>query len=309
MSRFRRRALVGLAATFVLAGVFWSPTSLGLGTSTAEAFTCPSGWSAVTGYNAPRITLFCKKTYLAAPDAYFIKVPSQHTGQVFQLPTDSGCSFSAGSSSNPDPAMKMRTVHNWLTFMRNTCGYNIGLAINGTFYDANNSFSFPVRSASPGYFAGSNTGVTRYCFTFGGANSTPGRSLWDITTSGWTAVGTEFTTAMPNGCYNGSYHQVVGMSPSASNCYPAPYGCTIPRTYIGKASSGQEVCILVGGGISNSTASGFFTTFSCTQPVQLDGGKSSEMSYLKSDGTISDAVNGCCLEANRVLPMAIVIWN
>jgi hypothetical protein len=306
VSKLRGRTVTVLAGAVLLTATLWSPSPIGLGTSSAAAFTCPSGWTVVTGYNAPRITQFCKKTYATSPEAYFIKVPSQHVGQVFQLPTDTGCTFSAGSSSNPDPPMKVQTVHNWLTFVRNTCGYNIGLAINGTFYDPDNSFSFPVRSSSPGYFKGSELGYTRYCFTFGGLNSTPGRSLWDDTTNTWASVGTEFTTAMPNGCANGSYHQVVGVAPSTSICYLMD--CLLPRTYLGRVSGSQTVCILVGGGMTNSTATNFFSTFGCTTPVELDGGKSSEMSYLTSSGTITDAVTGCCGGTNNV-PMSIIIWN
>jgi hypothetical protein len=231
---------------------------------------------------------------------------------MFMEQQGSPCVFYAGSAGNPNPQLMKRSVANWLQTERN-CGYNVGLAINGTFFNdtssnPTSSLSFPSWSASPGYVTGNNTSVTRYCFAFGGASSTPGRSLWDITSSTWAAVGTEFTTAMPNGCSTSTtYHRVVGEDPTIVNNYPFPYNGGIPRTYIGK--TGSTVCVLVGGSFTNADAVATMTTFGCSNSVQLDGGKSTQMSYW-TGSSISSPVTGCCLDGgNRPVPQSIIIWR
>lgn len=69
-----------------------------------------------------------------------------------------------------------------------------------------------------------------------------------------------------------------------------------------------EACILVGGKYSPTTATAAFTTFGCTARIQMDGGRSTQMSYWNGSSIVSP-VRGYLGFNDRLVPHAILIWR
>jgi hypothetical protein len=266
---------------------------------------CPSGWTAVTDADVPSLTTFCRKTQMTFP-VYFIQVPSPAVGQYTEL-QGSPCSFgAAGDQNNSSPAFFKRLADNWLSTWRG-CGINIGIVINGTFFGdtdishPTSQISYPLYNGGVGVVTAGfdpNPANSRVCFGFGGAGSSPTPGVWNLNNVNWFSTQLEFDTTPPNGCNIPTYHRIVGVSPSYK------IGSLYPRTYMGSSNSSPgDVCILVGGLMSNKTANDTMTAFGCTSRVQLDGGSSSQMAYWNGASVVFGA------SSTRTVPHAIVIFR
>jgi hypothetical protein len=276
----------------------------------AEAYNCPTGWVSVTGgATINNVTMFCYWPNtgggIGGDNIHFLKANVAAVGQYTRNPSNPSDLWNyRGSSSNPNPDFLKKSVRDHLV---DYMPAGVKIVINGTFFNCtescsnSSSLSFPTwRAGNALVNTGSNVSVSRRCIAFGNGY-VPATFNWTNTSTTWSGV-----SAATGQCGSGTpYHRVVGLGPLVQ------VGNLDARTYIGYdlAPNPDQICFLVGGYMTNQAAVDVMSSMGCSGAVQLDGGNSSQLSYVNpSTGVVTSPVDGRVI-THRKVPHYFVIFG
>lgn len=292
-----------------LAMLFFAVVTLGITffvAKPAEAapYTCPTGWFSVTKNPISNVSTFCylygSGGILYNDNIHVIKADYEAVGQYTRFSsTPSDLWGAVGHSGDPNPAFMKKPVADHLD---DYLSAGIRVVINGTFFEcidgcSDSELSFPTFRVASLANAGVNVGVPRSCIAWG--ITPPQTYSWTDTNTTWSDVG-----AAQSDC-GWAYHQVVGLDPTVDLGVSA-------KTYVAHDLSADpaQLCFAVGGSLSATDVIAHLATFGCEGAVQMDGGSSSQLSYIDPDtNQRKDPVEGSVLYPYRPVPHYFVIWG
>ena len=323
IERVARRAAVAVAA---------AAAALAMGAGSAGAYeACPKDWNEVDtgGRELSGVLQFCSKDVSSVPlanDAYVFKVPADRVTQGYE--------FMTPGEQESNPWLRLEPVPNWLILKR-LAGEPYSLAVNGTFFDpedepqpemGRSSFPFltkePIGSISSLIATGKHPddetfAESRRCISWlRGARANVRDSVWTLGSDDGPSIVGRLSSAggacslSADGDVPANGEFVVGFDPRQEI-----NGSQDALLLVGVTTSGNgmwntdKLCFLVGGYQLRSVGSDILLDeFGCKPVLQLDGGRSVQMSYTDpTTGEIETIIEGERGEYNRPVPHVMLI--